>query len=178
MAPAQGRLGDRAKPPADAHGCPACPHPAVGPAITGSPTVVVDGQPALRVTDLGIHTACCGPNTWLAKMGSPTVLIDGLPAHRKGDMTQHCGGPGQLIEGSGTVNTGGAPTEEGGESLACGADAAGHNKGAEWLGAGGAQALACGADALGAGACGAFAVACAAAAVGAQACGAAALGCV
>src|ERR1700733_754717 len=93
MAPAQDRLGDEAKPPADAHGCPACPHPAVDPAITGSPTVNVDGLPALRVTDLGIHAACCGPNTWLAKMGSSTLLIDGLPAHRKGDMTQHYGLP-------------------------------------------------------------------------------------
>src|SRR5689334_18853897 len=142
MAPAQGRLGDKAKPPVDAHGCPACPHPAVGPAITGSPTVNCDGLPALRVTDLGVHAACCGPNTWLAKMGSSTVLIDGLPAHRKGDMTQHCGGIGQLMEGSGTVNVGGPPI-----------DASGRGAGAAWLGLCEVQAGVCAIDALGVGAC-------------------------
>ena len=31
--PGQCRLGDKSNVPADAHGCPACPHPAVGPAI-------------------------------------------------------------------------------------------------------------------------------------------------
>ena len=62
--PPQGRLGDKSNVPVDAHGCPACPHPAVGPAIVGSPDVMVNKRPALRVGDKGIHAACCGPNTW------------------------------------------------------------------------------------------------------------------
>ncbi len=105
--PAAGRLGDKAQTPADAHGCPACPHPAVGPAIIGYPTVLVDNRPALRVGDRGIHAACCGPNMWVAALGSATVLVGGMPAHRMGDMTAHCGGVGRLIEGSPDVIIGG-----------------------------------------------------------------------
>ncbi len=105
--PPQCRLGDKSQVPADAHGCPACPHPAVGPAVMGSPTVMVNGRPALRVGDNGLHAACCGPNSWVASAGSGTVLINGMPAHRLGDMDTHCGGVGQMIEGSTDVMIGG-----------------------------------------------------------------------
>lgn len=105
--PPQGRLGDKSQVPADAHGCPACPHPAVGPAIKGSPNVKCNGRPALRVTDTGMHAACCGPNTWTATAGSSTVFINNLAAHRLGDADQHCGGMGKLIEGSNNVEVGG-----------------------------------------------------------------------
>lgn len=105
--PPQCRLGDKSFVPADAHGCPACPHPASGPAIKGSPNVLVNSRPALRVTDNGVHAACCGPNTWVAVKGSGTVLINGLPAHRLGDTDQHCGGVGQMVEASSDVFVGG-----------------------------------------------------------------------
>jgi uncharacterized Zn-binding protein involved in type VI secretion len=105
--PPQGRLGDKSQVPADAHGCPGCPHPAVGPAIAGSPDVNVNGLPALRKNDPGIHAACCGPNSWMASGASGTVKINGLGAHRLGDSVTHCGGNGQLIEGSGDVIVGG-----------------------------------------------------------------------
>jgi uncharacterized Zn-binding protein involved in type VI secretion len=105
--PAQGRLGDKSQVPADAHGCPACPHPCIGPAIQGSPNVNVNKRPALRVTDQGVHAACCGPNMWKATAGSGTVFINTLPAHRQGDADQHCGGSGKLIEGSDNVMVGG-----------------------------------------------------------------------
>ena len=105
--PPQGRLGDNSQVPADAHGCPACPHPCVGPAIKGSPNVLVNSMPALRVTDIGVHAACCGPNMWTAVAGSSTVLINNLPAHRMNDSDVHCGGSGQLIQGSPDVMTGG-----------------------------------------------------------------------
>ena len=105
--PPQGRLGDLSQVPADAHGCPACPHPCTGPAITGSFSVFVNNLPALRVTDMGIHAACCGPNMWMAATGSSTVTIDFLPAHRLGDTDAHCGGVGQLIQGSPDVIVGG-----------------------------------------------------------------------
>ncbi|MEZ5594305.1 MAG: PAAR domain-containing protein [Gammaproteobacteria bacterium] len=105
--PPQGRLGDKSQAPVDAHGCPACPHPVIGPAVTGSPNVLVNFRPALRMTDQGIHVACCGPNMWVATKGSGTVLINNLGAHRMGDQDQHCGGVGQLIEGSTDVLVGG-----------------------------------------------------------------------
>lgn len=105
--PPQGRLGDNSMVPADAHGCPACPHPCVGPAIKGSPNVNVNSMPALRVSDTGVHAACCGPNQWTAAKGSGTVNINNLAAHRLGDTDTHCGGSGQLIAGSGNVITGG-----------------------------------------------------------------------
>lgn len=105
--PPQGRVSDLSQVPADAHGCPACPHPCVGPAIKGSPNVMVNKLPALRVTDNGIHGACCGPNTWTAQAGSATVFINNLKAHRQGDADQHCGGMGRLITGSPNVIVGG-----------------------------------------------------------------------
>lgn len=104
--PGQGRLGDKANAPVDAHGCVACPHPTTGPAIQGSPDVNVNRRPALRIDDPGAHMACCGTNTWVAKTGSATVFINGKGAHRMGDQTRHCGGMGQLIEGSPNVMVG------------------------------------------------------------------------
>ena len=106
---AQGRVGDKAKIPADSHGNPCCAHTCVGPARNGSPNVTVNNRKALRVTDPGVHSACCGANTWKAAQGSSTVAINNLPAHRRGDDTTHCGGTGQLIEGSPNVTVGGAP---------------------------------------------------------------------
>lgn len=104
--PEQGRLGDKAMCPNDAHGCPACPHTVIGPAIDGSPDVFVNDRPALRIGDPGVHAACCGPNTWKAAKGSATVFINSKPAHRRTDQTTHCGGCGTLIEGSDDVIVG------------------------------------------------------------------------
>lgn len=104
--PAQGRLGDQAQVPSDSHGCPGCAHSCIGPAIEGSPDVNVNGRPALRVGDPGVHSACCGPNTWNAAVGAPHVFINGKAAHRLGDKTTHCGGQGKLVEGSGDVFVG------------------------------------------------------------------------
>jgi uncharacterized Zn-binding protein involved in type VI secretion len=105
--PAQGRLGDKSQVPTDAHGCPSCPHGAEGPAIAGSPNVLTNTMPSLRVGDNGVHTPCCGANTWVAQAGSGTVFINNKQAHRLGDADQHCGGVGQLIEGSNNVMVGG-----------------------------------------------------------------------
>jgi uncharacterized Zn-binding protein involved in type VI secretion len=106
--PGQGRLGDKAQIQSDAHGCPGCPHPGVGPAIAGSADVFVNGRPALRVDDVGIHAVCCGPNMWQAQQGSSTVFINGKAAYRKNDPSKHCGGDGKLIEGSDDVIVGDA----------------------------------------------------------------------
>lgn len=104
---AQGRLDDKSKVPSDSHGCPKCPHTCVGPAVNGSPNVEVNTKKALRVGDPGTHSSCCGANKWKASKGSATVTINGKPAHRKGDDVEHCGGKGQLIEGSANVLVGG-----------------------------------------------------------------------
>ena len=104
--PPQARVGDSSQVPADAHGCPACPHPAIGPAIAGSPNVLTNGRPSVRVGDTGIHAACCGPNTWNAKTGSRSVLINGRKAHRLSDLVKHCGGIDQTVQGSPNVIVG------------------------------------------------------------------------
>ncbi len=105
--PGLGRLGDKSYAPVDMHGCKPCPHSVTGPAVSGSADVLVNGKPALRLGDDGIHLLCCGSNTWKAVAGSATVLINGKPAHRLGDATMHCGGPGHLIDGSSDVLVGG-----------------------------------------------------------------------
>lgn len=109
----QGRLGDNSFVPADGHGCPSCPHACTGPAIIGSPDVLVNNKPALRISDNGTHAVCCGPNTWTAVQGCPSVLINGKAAHRFGDKDMHCGGMGNLIEGSPDVFVGEAIASSG-----------------------------------------------------------------
>ena len=104
--PGAARLGDTAQISSDAHGCPGCPHPGTGPAIMGSPTVNINGKPAVRKTDMGMHAACCGPNMWTANAGSGTVKINDLAAFRQNDATQHCGGSGTQTDGSSDVIVG------------------------------------------------------------------------
>lgn len=104
--PEAGRVGDQAQCPADSHGCPGCAHSVMGPASAGSPDVLINYRAALRVGDPGIHSACCGGNSWNAAQGSPTVFINGKAVHRLGDMTAHCGGTGKLITGSPDVIVG------------------------------------------------------------------------
>lgn len=124
----QGRLGDKANVTADSHGCPGCPHAGVGPAISGSADVMVNGRPALRVDDVGIHAICCGPNMWTAKQGSSSVFINGKAAFRMNDPTKHCGGDGKLIEGSSDVivgDGGGGGGGSGGAGSGSGASSSG-----------------------------------------------------
>lgn len=102
----QARLGDVAENPKDEHGCNGCPHGVKGPFTAGSATVFVNGKPAIRETDSGIHTACCGPNTYTAKGCSGTVTYNGLGAHRVSDATTHCGGTGECKQGSSNVLVG------------------------------------------------------------------------
>jgi uncharacterized Zn-binding protein involved in type VI secretion len=105
--PPQGRLGDKSQVPSDSHGCVACPHTCIGPATAGSPDVLTNNRPSLRINDPGVHSSCCGANSWIAVTGSSTVFINGLAAHRMNDSDQHCGGMGRLIEGSDNVIVGG-----------------------------------------------------------------------
>jgi len=91
------KLGDLAECTADAHGGPACPHHVIGPIIAGSPTVTIDGLPAARKGDRGVHASCCGPHVFRITGGDATVLIDGKTAARVGDETTHCGGMGKIV---------------------------------------------------------------------------------
>ena len=105
--PEQARVSDIARCPSDSHGCLTCAHDIQGPCIAGSEDVYVNGLPAARETDPGVHESCCGDNTWIAKGASATVMINGLGAHRLGDETTHCGGTGTTIMGSPDVIVGG-----------------------------------------------------------------------
>jgi uncharacterized Zn-binding protein involved in type VI secretion len=101
--PGAARLGDKSKCPLDAHGCTACPHSVEGPATQGSTDVTANGKPLLRVGDQGVHALCCGLNRWVSVAGAPGVSANGQPVARFDDTTLHCGGIGQLIQGSGNV---------------------------------------------------------------------------
>jgi uncharacterized Zn-binding protein involved in type VI secretion len=91
------RLSDTSVVPADAHGCPACPHPGVGPIISASGTnVFLAGKPVATVGDNGVHAACCGPNTFVIKTGDARVLINGKPAAWQHSEVTHCGGAGYM----------------------------------------------------------------------------------
>jgi uncharacterized Zn-binding protein involved in type VI secretion len=106
--PEQCRVMDVSFVPKCAHTCIACPHPAIGPAIKGSPDVYVNQLPAFRVTDKGVHIFCCGSNSFEASAGSATVFINNLKAHRKGDKDMHCKiHDGTMQTGSPNVMTGG-----------------------------------------------------------------------
>jgi uncharacterized Zn-binding protein involved in type VI secretion len=89
----------------DNHTCPkTAPHAHVGGHITeGSDNVDTNNHKQARVTD---RTRCTGVNkNDLIKFGSATVEVNGLPAARKTDHTAH---GGQISEGSGDVEIGGA----------------------------------------------------------------------
>ena len=105
--PPQGRVSDKSRVPQDTHNCPACPHQCEGPGTEGSPDVLTNNLPSLRVGDKGVHSSCCDDNKWVASEGSGTVFINNRKAHRLGDKVDHCGGEGKLITGSGNVITGG-----------------------------------------------------------------------
>lgn len=75
---------------------------------------MTNSMPAFRKDDTGIHAACCNTNTWKAVQGSGTVFINNKEAVRLGDQTKHCGGSGNMIEGSDNVMIGGAAGSGGG----------------------------------------------------------------
>ena len=107
--PAAARQTDISMCPSDSHGNICCSHGVKGPAVSGSGNVIVVGQGQLRAAgaDNGVHSGCCGPNTWVTVQGSGTVFINDLPAVRVGDTTKHCGGSGSVVTGADNVNIGG-----------------------------------------------------------------------
>lgn len=86
------------------------PHPVIGPIVSGSPDVIILGQPAARLMDTGVHASavCCGPNVYEIVKGSGTVYTNNKPQARLGDTTLHCKmASGAIIMGAGTVIVGG-----------------------------------------------------------------------
>ena len=79
---------------------PAGPVPHVGGVIAppGCPTVLIGGQPAARVGDLGMCTSPAGPMTLpnAITVGAATVLIGGQPAAYLGSEMAH---PGSEVTG-------------------------------------------------------------------------------
>ncbi|HZJ66072.1 MAG TPA: hypothetical protein VFD36_21345 [Kofleriaceae bacterium] len=106
--PGASRLGDKAKAKIDHHGCHACPHHDVqGPGIFCSSNVFINGIGALTTASVGIHSACCGPNTWVMQAASGRVFVNGAALVRQGDPTIHCGvSPGEIIDASVNVSDG------------------------------------------------------------------------
>lgn len=95
------RVNDPVEAKFDTHGGPCCPHQVKGLLTTGSGDVYINGRPAARVGDRGVHAACCGPNTFVLAGGAATVLVNGSNAVRRGDPTLHCGGSsGEVTDGS------------------------------------------------------------------------------
>ncbi len=95
--PAAARVGDM-------HVCPmvtgTVPHVG-GPALPpGAPTVLIGGQPALRMGDM---LTCVGPPDTIAA-GSKSVFIGNKAAARLGDNTAH---GGSIVAGCPTVLIGG-----------------------------------------------------------------------
>ncbi len=83
-----------------AMGCIACPHTAVGPILTGSSHVLINGKPAARVGDRGICVNACGDPNYTIITGDSDVLIDGKPAARvRESQVQFAGGIGEVIQG-------------------------------------------------------------------------------
>lgn len=96
-----GHTGSYAQCLADAHSCPACPHPVIGTVLTGSALILAGDLPAARLGDAGIHISCCGGNSFTIATGDNQVLIEGKPAAMVGlSQTTHCGGSGILIGGN------------------------------------------------------------------------------
>ena len=114
--PPAARLGDMHTCPMVTPGTPPVPHVG-GPVLPAcAPTVLINFQPAARVTDM---CTCVGPPDMIAQ-GSPTVSICFLPAARLGDSTAH---GGKIVMGSPNViigNSGGGGGGGGGTAPASG----------------------------------------------------------
>lgn len=103
---AAGRAGDGSGIVGGEHDRARGPRAVGGVTTCGSPDVHVNGRPALRAGDRGIHAGCPGSGTFLAEGGAPAVFFDGRCAHRRGDAIRHCGGTGAQLDGSPDVTIG------------------------------------------------------------------------
>ncbi len=82
-----------------------------GPPLTGvgSPTVLIGGLPAWRLSDFHTCPLVTGlvPHVGgVVAMGSTAVLINGVPAVRQGDSVVETGPPNTIVGGCPTVQIG------------------------------------------------------------------------
>ena len=120
-------LTHQSRNPADGHGKICCSHSVIGPAVTSSPDTRAGSLGVLRVGDAGVHSSCCGPNTWACMAGSASVFCNGRPVVRLGDATAHCGGMGTMVEGYATVLVGDGGGADGGSGGFDGSGGGGHD---------------------------------------------------
>lgn len=83
--------------------CSVYPNPVHAPTLSGSPDLLINGKPGLRVGNNGIHASCYPADTWQVIEGSPNVSMNGKPSHRLDDEDQHSGEIGRMMEGSPNV---------------------------------------------------------------------------
>ena len=57
------------------HGCKACPHHVTGVFTQGDPLTLCNHVPVLTFGQIGVHAACCGPNTATA-IEALTMQVD------------------------------------------------------------------------------------------------------
>lgn len=82
-----------------------------GVIVAGLPSVLINGAPAARVSDMHTCPAITGmvPHVGgpILAPGASTVLIGGLPAARSADLASCAGPPDAVSSGSPNVNIGG-----------------------------------------------------------------------
>jgi uncharacterized Zn-binding protein involved in type VI secretion len=80
-----------------------------GMVITGTPTVLIGGQPAARVADMAVCPAVMPGPSPVPHVGGPiitgsaTVLIGGMPAARAGSVITETGATSTITAGAPTV---------------------------------------------------------------------------
>jgi len=81
-----------AHPPSGPPPVPPTPIPPFGPVMFGTcVSVLINGMPAARCSDLGLGPTCCGlPPIYEVFTGSSNVFIGGARAARSLDITYHC----------------------------------------------------------------------------------------
>ena len=90
------------------HGLLCCPHSVSGVFIQGSPNVLTNGRPTVRLND-ALVSSCphCGGVGGRASSASGTVFANGRGVVRAGDSVVYPGGGGTVNNGSPNVNAGG-----------------------------------------------------------------------
>ncbi len=90
------------------------PHPPLPlTIIKGAPNVIVQGQPAARVSDMTtpcILPSCVPAGPGVIALGSTTVIVGGLPVARLNDMTSHASCVAPIPMPTGKIIGPGGPT--------------------------------------------------------------------
>ena len=88
------------------HGSDCCPHSGVGTIITGAPSVLSEGSPTSRVTDIGIHPWCPHCSIFILDHPVPNIMSEGLLETGLSHTSNEICGRGVIITSSKTVWSG------------------------------------------------------------------------